>query len=442
MRVGIQPACEPERADDESAADKLLARPIEDLQLSTRAYNSLKNAGIQTIGQLAELSEPDLLGLRNLGAKSLDEINERLRRLAVDARALLTAVDQIRPKPRTLTPMQAKRERRSAISEAVLDVVKAQVGRTVGVQQIHDEVSDRLEFVPEEGEVRECLRLHAKDTECFVKVTRDAYAWAPDGQVPPPPAPPHVVDMIERRWRGDTLDQIGAAHGLTRERIRQLLKKHGGPSGDEIRELRAAEARSAQRAHEEAVTGAIREALDGRGPTTVGEMAEATGLDGGDIARHWPQDLAHLRLWGAGKGESRWSDEDICEALRQASAYEFPLTTSAYSELLQVGQINGPSVPRIGQRFGSWTAACAAAGVVAGDPWNREYESRWSDEDLLQIARAYILDPNAPSSAHRFDEWKREYAPDGPSAQTLRNRFGSWTEVKRRALAQGGAPGE
>ena len=49
----------------------------------------------------------------------------------------------------------------------------------------------------------------------------------------------------------------------------------------------------------------------------------------------------------------------------------------------------------------------------------------------------YLLDPDSPNSAHRFDEWKRAFAPDGPSFQTLRNRFGSWTEVKRRALAQG-----
>lgn len=171
---------------------------------------------------------------------------------------------------------------------------------------------------------------------------------------------------------------------------------------------------------------------------TIAEMVEVTGIEASEVSKHWPEDLAHLRLWGAGPGESRWTDEDICETLRQASIYEFPLSATAYSELLQVGQIDGPSVPRIWQRFGSWTTACAAAGVVAREAPNREYTSRWSDEELLQLVRGYLMDPNAPSSAHRFDEWKRANAPDGPSAQTLRNRFGSWNEVKRRALAQGG----
>ena len=99
-------------------------------------------------------------------------------------------------------------------------------------------------------------------------------------------------------------------------------------------------------------------------------------------------------------------------------------------------------MPRIGQRFGILVGRVRAAGVVAGQTdANREYESKWCDDDLLQIARAYLVDPASPNSAHRFDEWKRENAPDGPSFQTLRNRFGSWTEVKRRALAQGDEAG-
>lgn len=331
------------------------------------------------------------------------------------------------------------RAQRVAVAESVAAVMVDHSGQAISISQVYEEVFDKIEFVPSEADVRASLRELMKADERCVKLGRETYAWVPPGEAtPPPPAPPHVVEMIERRWRGLTLDEIGAEFGVTRERVRQLLKKHGGPSAKEIRDVRAAEARSAERAREEAVSRTLRDALDGRGPMTVDEMVTVTGFEASDVSKYWPTDLAHLRLWGTGQGESRWTDEDICEALRKAAIYEFPLTTTAYSELLQVGQISGPSVPRIGQRFGSWTVACEAAGVVAGDPWNREYESRWSDEDLLQIARAYLLDPSAPNSAHRFDEWKRANAPDGPSAQTLRNRFGSWTEVKRRALAQEG----
>lgn len=57
---------------------KLYDTPIEDLDLTVRAYNCLKRAGITKVGQVLELSEDDLLGVRNFGRKSLDELRERL----------------------------------------------------------------------------------------------------------------------------------------------------------------------------------------------------------------------------------------------------------------------------------------------------------------------------------------------------------------------------
>ncbi len=52
--------------------------PIEELDLSVRAYNCLKANDITTVGQLLSKREEELLGLRNFGRKSLDEIKERL----------------------------------------------------------------------------------------------------------------------------------------------------------------------------------------------------------------------------------------------------------------------------------------------------------------------------------------------------------------------------
>ncbi|MBU7456048.1 DNA-directed RNA polymerase subunit alpha [Leuconostoc fallax] len=52
--------------------------PIEDLDLSVRSYNCLKRAGINTISELTDRSEADMMKVRNLGRKSLDEIQEKL----------------------------------------------------------------------------------------------------------------------------------------------------------------------------------------------------------------------------------------------------------------------------------------------------------------------------------------------------------------------------
>jgi DNA-directed RNA polymerase subunit alpha len=52
--------------------------PIEVLDLSSRTYNCLKRSQITTVGQLLQMSEDELLGLRNFGQKSLQELHEKL----------------------------------------------------------------------------------------------------------------------------------------------------------------------------------------------------------------------------------------------------------------------------------------------------------------------------------------------------------------------------
>ncbi len=52
--------------------------PIEELALSVRAYNCLKRSGLMTVGQVLEKTEEELLGLRNFGRKSYDEMVEKL----------------------------------------------------------------------------------------------------------------------------------------------------------------------------------------------------------------------------------------------------------------------------------------------------------------------------------------------------------------------------
>lgn len=57
--------------------------PIEDLNLSMRAYNCLRRSGLITIGQVLEKSEEELLALRNFGRKSYDELREKLDELGL-----------------------------------------------------------------------------------------------------------------------------------------------------------------------------------------------------------------------------------------------------------------------------------------------------------------------------------------------------------------------
>ena len=71
----------PPAAQQQTAArpgDRLASTPIEELDLSVRAFNCLKANDISTVGQLLAKKEEELMSLRNFGKKSLDEIKERL----------------------------------------------------------------------------------------------------------------------------------------------------------------------------------------------------------------------------------------------------------------------------------------------------------------------------------------------------------------------------
>ena len=65
---------------------KLLDRPIEELDLSVRSYNCLKRAGINTVHELTSKSESDMMQVRNLGQKSLDEVKDKLNDLGLSLR--------------------------------------------------------------------------------------------------------------------------------------------------------------------------------------------------------------------------------------------------------------------------------------------------------------------------------------------------------------------
>ena len=60
-----------------------LNRSVEELELSVRSYNCLKNANIQTIGELIQKSEPEMLRTKNFGRKSLNEIKEILTNMGL-----------------------------------------------------------------------------------------------------------------------------------------------------------------------------------------------------------------------------------------------------------------------------------------------------------------------------------------------------------------------
>ena len=66
---------------EEEKKDKILEMTIEELDLSVRSYNCLKRAGINTVEELIQRTEEDMMKVRNLGKKSLEEVVTKLGEL-------------------------------------------------------------------------------------------------------------------------------------------------------------------------------------------------------------------------------------------------------------------------------------------------------------------------------------------------------------------------
>jgi DNA-directed RNA polymerase subunit alpha len=71
---------------EEEKKNKLLEMPIEELDLSVRSYNCLKRAGINTVEELIQRNEEEMMKVRNLGKKSLEEVVRKLNELGLSLR--------------------------------------------------------------------------------------------------------------------------------------------------------------------------------------------------------------------------------------------------------------------------------------------------------------------------------------------------------------------
>jgi DNA-directed RNA polymerase subunit alpha len=79
------PSMQVSAAEDDSAPSDY-GITVEELNLSVRSYNCLKREGINTVGDLVQRSEQELMDIRNFGQKSIDEVKAKLEELGLDLR--------------------------------------------------------------------------------------------------------------------------------------------------------------------------------------------------------------------------------------------------------------------------------------------------------------------------------------------------------------------
>ena len=72
---------------NDQGKEKALEMTIEELDLSVRAFNCLKRANINTVEDLINKTEDEMMKVRNLGRKSLDEVIDKLNKLGFSLRS-------------------------------------------------------------------------------------------------------------------------------------------------------------------------------------------------------------------------------------------------------------------------------------------------------------------------------------------------------------------
>lgn len=268
-----------------------------------------------------------------------------------------------------------------------------------------------------------------------------------------------MSDEIARLARaGLTLQEIGVRVGVSRERVRQVLRDKW-PDLVQARKYLASRRRKDESARAEA------DAKSDRWHRLREELG-ADGIDADEVlghllrSRHVPRTARAFKLdvqrvsslYAASPFEfplvergstipRRHSDETIIEYLRKAALVldVTLLSASAYNDFAARQNLTPeawPSAQTVAKRFGGWRAACEAAGLDAMAA-RREYVQAFPPARCREFVDRYVrgaLTAGDRPTLSGYATWSR--TAGGPSAATVRNRLGAWTETLASSLAR------
>lgn len=232
-----------------------------------------------------------------------------------------------------------------------------------------------------------------------------------------------AYQMARRYALGQTLREIGIDHGLTRERVRQIINNETPWTTTVIG--------AARRKALEKKNAADRTAVLEWSETNVGAPIEQAvrdlGLDEEDVRKYLGRRTIRHELVKK-KAPGGRSLQDLLADLKRFHAETGETSAAAYGRWAKEAQVPGQQT--IANRFGSWNEAAARAGFKDAPPIERE--RRYSDVDLwaavVEGVRARQF------TAKEFEDWLMT-VEGAPSLATIRNRLPQkWNELRDEAL--------
>jgi hypothetical protein len=244
-----------------------------------------------------------------------------------------------------------------------------------------------------------------------------------------------VRQMAALREQGWSLDEIALRFDVSRERVRQILRAHGGPDSQDVAEAR-------RRRAEQEVEARIDELLAlWRAGEEPGSAASAMGLQAAacrsTIARFATEvDRAARKasIAGARAASKTYSDRDIIVALTSvASRLGRVPSAKEYGALAR--ELEYPSLPTVLNRMGGWTDAVRAADLTPVSTPARKRPRRWTVEACWNALREVVAELGEIPSVVGYE--RHAAARENlPSSATVRNRLGLWSAITTQLAAE------
>ena len=234
---------------------------------------------------------------------------------------------------------------------------------------------------------------------------------------------PRESEMLRRALNGEDFSVISRGHGVSREWVRLVVKKHTGLSA---KDLKAARDSARMQFKVQRVRDHASENLD----LPLDELAVHSGLS----VRETEEVLGPAEAARRRRGRNVTATTEpgqVLEDLRRVAALPGgrPLSGPFYDK----HRGEGLTSARLVQIFGTWSKACEAAGVEASSAVRANYTQGWSREDCLRWVLEYVRVTENPTF-DGYGVWAR--GQDGaPSSGTVRLRCGKWIATVRDAYA-------
>ena len=258
------------------------------------------------------------------------------------------------------------------------------------------------------------------------------------------------LNILAARLDGLTLDAIGKEYGVTRERIRQIIKKLINKAEtfpdvsilnlENLLEQRLDSLKNAPKLSEVNNRSEIdlkaRQIINTRPGIKIDDLSALLMTESKYLYSVLNKNTKKFIYTdeNVNSNSSNFTNDEILEALRLAEAFESPVNRNLYDDLVGRGLIKGPGSQTVMKRFSTWNKACQLADVNYNESVRDSYETLWTKDEMLDYVIEFLTNRSFGVGINSYDEWRIETLSNAPSGAHLRNNFDTWINAKNSAL--------